>query len=99
MKAARFAFPQNSTDVVEHALLSSCGGYTDLFRDLFGYLSRLKERGAKPNWETQFAARFAKLHTVAQSAIKNQALSKKRAAYPAFCRPEAFMTIRSTTCF
>ena len=49
IKAAKFAFPQNVTDVVDHALKKTCAGYPDLLRDLFKYLSHLEERGAKPN--------------------------------------------------
>lgn len=77
MKAAKFAFPQDVMDVVDHALSKSCRGYPDLFKDLFGYLSRLEERGAKPNREAQFVARFRQLHTIAQSAIRKSGVVEK----------------------
>ncbi|MGO4665491.1 DUF4238 domain-containing protein [Bosea sp. 2RAB26] len=70
LKSEKFSFPQNVTDVFEHALIKTCGGYSDLFRDLFSYLSRLEDRGAKPNREAQFSARFPNIHAAAQAAIK-----------------------------
>lgn len=77
MKAVKFAFPQNATNVADHALMETCRGYPDLFRNLLGYLSHLEERGAKPNRESQFAARFHKIHAAAQAAIKRSAVASK----------------------
>jgi len=77
MKAARFAFPQITSDVLEHTVMSTCAGYPDLIRDLFGYLSHLEERGAKPNREAQFVGRFRKIHSAAQAAIKKSGVASK----------------------
>lgn len=67
---SKFAFPQNATDVVAAALSKIGAGYPDLLRDLFKYLSNLKERGAKPNREAQLVGRFAKAHAAAQAALR-----------------------------
>ena len=77
MEAAKFAFPQDVTDVADHALMKTSGGYPDLFRDLFGYLSHLEERGQKPNREAQFAGRFPKAHAAAQAAIQKSGVVAK----------------------
>ncbi|MFG1179341.1 DUF4238 domain-containing protein [Xanthobacter versatilis] len=77
MKVAKFTFPQHVTDVVDHALIKSCAGYPDLFRNLFRYLSHLEERGAKPNREAQFAGQFPKIHATAQAAIKKSGVVAK----------------------
>ncbi|WP_377799781.1 DUF4238 domain-containing protein [Bosea eneae] len=87
MKAAKFAFPQNVTDVVDHALRTTCGGYPDLFRDLFGYLSHLEERGAKPNREAQLAGRFPKIHAGSQAAIKKSGVVTKEGRISCFLPP------------
>jgi hypothetical protein len=39
-------------------------------RDAFGYLSKLDDRGQKPNYEKHLSARFARIHARAQSAVK-----------------------------
>jgi len=39
-------------------------------RDAFGYLSKLDDRGQKPNYEEHLSARFARIHARAQSAVK-----------------------------
>lgn len=88
MKAAKFAFPQNVTDVVNHALMRTCGGYPDLFRDLLGYLSRLEERGAKPNREAQFAGRLTRIDAAAQAAIKKSAVASKQGRISCVLPPE-----------
>ena len=74
IEAAKFAFLQNVTDVVNHALQKTCAGYPDLLRDLFKYLSNLEERGPKPNREAQFVGRFAKAHAAAQGDFKKSGL-------------------------
>lgn len=71
IERSKFAFPQNTTDVVAAALSKTGAGYPDLFRDLYKYLSNLESRGARPNRETQFVGRFAKAHSSAQAAFKN----------------------------
>ncbi|RVI87316.1 DUF4238 domain-containing protein [Sinorhizobium medicae] len=78
MKALKFVFPQNVENVADHTLMKTCGGYPDFFRNLFGYLSHMEERGAKPNRESQFTSRLRKIHAAAQAAIKRSgAVSKE----------------------
>jgi hypothetical protein len=67
---SKFAFPQNVTDVVAAALQKAGAGYPELFRDLFKYLSKLDDRGSKPNREAQMVGRLAKTHSVAQAALQ-----------------------------
>ena len=88
IKAAKFAFPQNVTDVVDHALKKTCAGYQDLLRDLFKYLSHLEERGAKPNREAQLASRFAKVHVAAQAALKKSGVFAKEVSISCVMPPE-----------
>jgi hypothetical protein len=77
IEGTKFAFPQNVTDVTTAALQKTGVGYPDLFRDLFKYLSKLEERGAKPNREAQMVGRFAKTHSVAQSALQKSGVAVK----------------------
>jgi hypothetical protein len=70
IEGSKFVFPQNVTDVVGAVLKKAGAGYPDLFRDLFKYLSRLEERGPKPNREAQMASRFTKTHSAAQGALQ-----------------------------
>ena len=77
IERSKFAFPQNVTDVVDAALNKTGAGYPDLFRDLFKYLSKLEERGTKPNREAQMVGRFAKAHSAAQGALQKVGRSCK----------------------
>jgi hypothetical protein len=79
IESSKFAFPQNATDVVATALNKTGAGYPDLFRDLFKYLSKLEERGAKPNREAQMVGRFAKTHSAAQDALQKSGVSLQTA--------------------
>jgi hypothetical protein len=88
IKAAKFAFPQNVTDVVDHALKKTCAGYPDLHRDLFKYLSHLEQRGAKPNREAQLGGRFAKVHAAAQAAFKKSGVFAKEGRISCVLPPE-----------
>jgi hypothetical protein len=77
IEGTKFAFPQNVTDVATAALEKTDAGYPELFRDLFKYLSKLEERGAKPNREAQMVGRFAKTHSAAQSALQKSGVPVK----------------------
>jgi hypothetical protein len=70
IERSKFAFPQDVMDVIAAASNRTGAGYPDLLRDLFKYLSNIKERGAKPNREAQFVGRFARAHAVAQGQFK-----------------------------
>ncbi len=88
IRAAKFAFPQNVTDVVDHALKKTCACYPDLHRDLFKYLSHLKQRGAKPNREAQLGGRFARVHAAAQAAFKKSGVIAKEGRISCVLPPE-----------
>jgi hypothetical protein len=77
IERSRFASPQNVTDVVAAALKKTGAGYPDLFRDLFKYLSKLEDRGTKPNREAQMIGRFAKTHSAAQGALQKSSVLVK----------------------
>jgi hypothetical protein len=77
IEGSNFAFPQNVTDVVAAALEKTGAGYPDLFRDLFKYLSKLEDRGTKPNREAQMVGRFAKTHSEAQGALQKSGVPVK----------------------
>ena len=77
IERSKFAFPQSATDVVTTALNRASGGCSDLFRDLFKYLSNLGERGAKPNREAQFVSRFARAHATMQTEFKKSGVFAK----------------------
>lgn len=89
IKARKIAFPQNVTDVVDHALQKTCAGYPDLQRDLFKYLSHLEERGTKPNREAQLAGRFAKVHAAAQAGLKKSGVFVKEGRISCIFPPES----------
>ena len=88
IRAAKFAFPQNVTDVVDHALKKTCAGLSDFATGLFKYASHLEERGAKPNREAQLASRFAKVHVAAQAAFKKSGVFAKEGRISCVLPPE-----------
>lgn len=77
IERSKFAFPQNMTDVVAAALSKTEAGYPDVFRSVFKYLSKLEERGAKPNHESQLVRRFADAHSAAQAKFKKSDIPVK----------------------
>ncbi|WP_193175252.1 DUF4238 domain-containing protein [Oricola nitratireducens] len=70
IERSKFAFPRSATDIVAAALNKTVSGYPELFRDLFKYISNLKERGTKPNREAQLISRFARTHLTAQKDLQ-----------------------------
>jgi hypothetical protein len=77
IERSKFAFPQNMSDVVAAALSKTKAGYPDVFRSVFKYLSKLEERGAKPNHEEQLVRRFAEAHSAAQAKFKKSDIPVK----------------------
>jgi hypothetical protein len=65
-----FAFPQNADDVEALASNRNFAPYSALMHDAFKYLSKLGDRGPKPNWEAHLTGRFARAHSSAQAAVK-----------------------------
>jgi hypothetical protein len=77
IERSKFRFPQNTTDIVAAALGKTKAGYPDLFRSVFKYLSKIEERGAKPNHEAQLVRRFADAHSAAQARLKKSGIPVK----------------------
>lgn len=55
-----FAFPQTASDVVALASDRPFFGYHQVMRDTFKYITKLGDRGRKPNVEQGLAGRFAR---------------------------------------
>jgi len=66
---SEFAFPQDVLDIATLAADKTLSAYPELMREVFKYLSKLNERGIKPNWEAHVGARFTKVHAAAQATI------------------------------
>lgn len=67
--SSEFAFPQDVADIAALASDKTLSVYPELMRDIFKYLSKLGERGVKPNWEAHVRALFARVHAPAQATI------------------------------
>ncbi len=87
------------TDIVAAALSKTKAGYPDLFRNVFKYLSKLEERGAKPNHEAQLVNRFAKAHSAAQAGFKKSGVPVKKGRISCIFPPGASRTILSIAFF
>jgi uncharacterized protein YchJ len=74
-----FAFPQNVADIETLASDKTFASYPALMRDVFKDLSKLDDRGPKPNVEGHLAARFGRAHLPAQAAIKKARIPIKEA--------------------
>jgi hypothetical protein len=79
INGSRFAFPQIVSDIVKLASDKTFAFYPALMRDTFKYLSKLGDRGAKPNYEKHLAARFAQTYARVQSAIKKAHIPAEQA--------------------
>jgi hypothetical protein len=74
-----FAFPQHVADIEAFASGKTFVRYPPLMRDTFKYLSKLGDRGSKPNLEGHLTARFARVHSLTQAAIKKARIPVKEA--------------------
>lgn len=79
IKGSIFAFPQNVADIYTLASDKAFAGYPALMRDVLKYLSRLDDRGRKPNLEEHLTSRFARTHSPTQAAIKKARITAKEA--------------------
>ncbi len=68
---AEFLFPDDPDRIIGLARERSLADYPRLFGDAFRYLETLAERGPRPNFEQGLAARFARYHAMAQSALRS----------------------------
>lgn len=62
MEQADFVFPHDVQEIVALAEHGVFGGYPDLMRRVFKYLSAFPTRGAKPNVEGSLNAEFKRVH-------------------------------------
>ena len=69
---ATFLFPADPDRIVRLARDGALAAYPKLSGDVFGYLASVAERGAKPNFEDGLAARFARCHSRAQTALQKR---------------------------
>ena len=74
-----FAFPQTVADIEALASDKTFAAYPGLMRDVFKYLSKLGDRGPKPNVEGHLAARFTRAHLPAQTVIKKARIPAEEA--------------------
>jgi hypothetical protein len=74
-----FAFPQAVADIETLASEKTFATYPALMREVFKYLSKVDDRGPRPNVEQHLAARFARAHLSAQTAIKKAHIPTKEA--------------------
>lgn len=70
IQSSTFAFLQDVNDISNFGSKMTLAAYPSLMQDLFGYLSKLDERGAKPNREANLVARFNREHSIAQMTLK-----------------------------
>jgi hypothetical protein len=74
-----FAFPQNIPDIETLASDTTLAAYPALMRDVFKYLSKLCDCETKPNVEERLSARFARLHSAAQTTLRMARIRAKGA--------------------
>ncbi|MBR0694588.1 DUF4238 domain-containing protein [Bradyrhizobium lablabi] len=79
IESSVFAFPQNAEDIDTLMSDKTLAAYPALMRDVFKYLSKLVERGPRPNVERQLAARFIRAHIPAQTAVKKARMPVRKA--------------------
>jgi hypothetical protein len=79
IRASTFAFPQHLPDIFKTASDKAFAGYQLVMRDAFKYLTRLEERGPKPNVEEGLAGRFARTHAAAQAVLEKMQADVKKA--------------------
>jgi hypothetical protein len=72
---ATFLFPDDASEIAKLRSEGGLAAYPALIRGTFRYLSRIADRGAKPNWEAHAAAHFAHEHDAAQAMLRKRNLS------------------------
>ena len=70
MEQADFVFPYDVQEIAALAERRVFGGYPDIMRKVFKYLSALPTRGAKPNFEASLNAEFKRVHDLSVKAAK-----------------------------
>ncbi|HSZ73474.1 MAG TPA: DUF4238 domain-containing protein, partial [Rhizomicrobium sp.] len=64
-----FAYPPDTSDVLNLAASEAFQVYPAVMRDVYKYLSKYPERGAKHNVEQRLTARFQRAHASAQKLV------------------------------
>jgi hypothetical protein len=77
--ASAFAFPQNLADIFMLASDKAFAAYPPVMRDPFKYLTKLDERGPKPNVEQNLTGRFSRTHAAAQTVLMKMRVELKQA--------------------
>jgi|SRR5882724_5419799 len=77
--ALAFVFPQHLPDIFPLASDKAFAAYPPVMRDTFKYLTKLEERGPKPNVEQNLASRFARAHAAAQGLLDKKNVAMKKA--------------------
>jgi hypothetical protein len=75
LEQASFAFPQDEMDVGHLVLDETLEAYPPLLHDARKYLTGLRTRAPKPNYEAGLVGRFSALHASGQSAIAKRDIS------------------------
>lgn len=70
IEKSRFTFPQDEWDVVGLSENGAFAAYPALMGDAFKYLINRDQRGTKPNFEAQLAARFARALVPTRTAAR-----------------------------
>lgn len=77
--ALAFAFPQHLADIFLFASNKTFAAYPPAMSDTFKYLTKIEERGPKPNVEQSLAGRFARAHVAAQGLLNKRNVEMKKA--------------------
>lgn len=87
IESADFIFPCDPNDVAKLGYYGHFSGYSSLFGEVFRYVGRIGERGRKPNWEANAAARFERVHQPVQTRLGRleleQGVGRIACAFPA----------------
>jgi hypothetical protein len=79
IEASKFAFPQEVEDIQALAFDATLSAYPKLMGDAFSYLSKLGDGERKPNFEGHLAARFSRMQSRAQAAIRKSGVAVREA--------------------
>lgn len=72
IESSSFVFPTLHNDILTINERVNMEPYSGLMRDIHKYLSRIKPKGRKPNFEAGLAGRFQRLHRLLQTDIIKQ---------------------------
>ncbi len=76
IESAQFAFPNQPEDVLDLASRSYTNTYQAIIRDAFRYALDVERKGAKPNFESGLAARFAGTHAAFHASLFRENIAR-----------------------